>query len=96
MTSSSVTEDNFEAAIVESKRKGVARVEAFLDMMTYKGNDDASNGASSDDRNEANSPSKSNDKDEENKNSSTTTSSSQSPSPPTFSSSSPDESLNRY
>jgi hypothetical protein len=26
----SVTEDNFEAAIVEAKRKGVARVEAFL------------------------------------------------------------------
>ena len=45
MNSSTTTEDNFEAAIVEAKRKGVARVEAFLDMMTYKngGNNNSNN-----------------------------------------------------
>ena len=79
---------------VEAKRKGVARVEAFLDMMSFKGYDN-----SNDDRNDASSMSTATSKamhNEEAKNSSTATSSSQSPSPPTFSSSSPEESMNRF
>jgi hypothetical protein len=45
-------DDNFEAAAAaraEAKRKGVARVEAFLDMMSYKSGD-GSNDTASDDR----------------------------------------------
>ena len=79
---------------VEAKRKGVARVEAFLDMMSFKGND-----TSNDERNDASSMSTTTSKatqNEEAKNSSTATSSSQSPSPPTFSSPSPEESMNRF
>lgn len=92
---------------MEAKRKGVARVEAFLDMMTYKnsGNNSHNNSHNNNNNNNAEdlsngatsddrNESSKNVTDDDNKNCSTATSSSQSPSPPTFSSSSPEESLN--
>ena len=76
---------------VEAKRKGVARVEAFLDMMSFKANGDASNDVTS----MVTKASKMIQNDEAKYATSTATSSSQSPSPPTFSSPSPEESINR-
>ena len=80
---------------VEAKRKGVARVEAFLDMMSFKANGDASNDARSDVTSMVTKASKMIQNDEAKYAASTATSSSQSPSPPTFSSPSPEESINR-